>query len=130
MNTNEKWYLDPEELKLEIIKSKELNQPTERFGELMLLLHDNVLKHKKFVMCNWDLKEELKSYSLMRIFKRGIVTVDENLSAKKLFNYFSTAAMFNMMRRKIDLYNRRKKENEYKDKQINDYKRVLNGEKL
>jgi hypothetical protein len=96
----------------------------------MLLLHDNVLKHKKFVMCNWDLKEELKSYSLMRIFKRGIVTVDENLSAKKLFNYFSTAAMFNMMRRKIDLDNRRKKENEYKDKQINDYKRVLNGEKL
>ena len=124
MNTEKdtKNYMDAEELKLEIIKSKELNQPTERFGELMLILHDNVLRHKKFVMLPQDIKDELKSYSLLRIFKRGIITVDSSLTAKKIFNYFSSACMMNMMRRKIDLDNYRKQENEYKDKVIKNAK--------
>lgn len=127
MNKKEtKNYMDAEELKLEIIKSKELNQPTERFGELMILLHDNVLRHKKFVMLDYHTKEEIKSYSLMRIFKRGIITVDSSLTAKKIFNYFSTSAMMNMVRRLLDLKKYKEQENNYKDEVIKSYKSKFN----
>ena len=119
-------YLDSEELKLEIIKSKEQNQPTERFGELMLILHDNILKHKKFVMLDYHVKEELKSYSLMRIFKRGIITCDATQTAKKIFNYFTSAVMINMVRRLIDLNKQKQQENKYKDEVIQNYKTMFN----
>lgn len=113
MSNEKKNYIDADELKQETINSKNSEKPTERFGELMLILHDHILATRKYCNQPKHIKEELKSYSLMRIFKRGIHTVNTDLTSRKLFNYFSTACMINMLHKLQDIIKKEQKERAY-----------------
>ena len=46
-----------------------------------------------------DVKDEIMSFSIYSILKRGFETYDPEATAKKTFNYFSCAAITNMLRK-------------------------------
>lgn len=58
----------------------------------MLLLHDRILLHENFRRYRQDLKDEMKSWSLFRIFKRGLFTYNFQTSP---FSYFTRAIFVN-----------------------------------
>lgn len=89
-------YIDAEEFKSEMLKSQQDNKCTERLGELLIILHDHILTMPRFVKYDKQLKDEMKSYSIFRILKRGIITFDPTSTARRCFNYYTTAGITNM----------------------------------
>lgn len=68
----------------------EERQPSERFGELMLTIADNLLKSPKFARYGQDDKEEMRSSAVYKML-RNLKNIDE---AKKnsLFSYLTLCA--------------------------------------
>ena len=75
-------YIDNEEFMAELIKWRDSHedpderQPSERLGQILLDLHDGILRHSNFRNYRPELKEEMRSYSIYRILKRGLKTFD------------------------------------------------------
>lgn len=67
--------------------------PSERLGQLLMALHDGVLRHKNFRRYHQDVKDDMKSYSLYRILKNGLKSYDP--SKAKAFSYFTRAVFTN-----------------------------------
>ena len=67
--------------------------PSERLGQLMLTLHDHVLSNACFRGYSRDVKDEMKSYSLYRVFKRGLASF--RFGTSKPFSYFTRAVIMN-----------------------------------
>ena len=65
-------------------------QPSERFGELMLEIADNLLKSPKFANYGMDDKEEMRSEAVYKMMK-NIKNVD-GTKRKSLFSYFTLCA--------------------------------------
>ena len=92
-------YIDNQEFLAEMAKWRnsaehiEDRQPTEKLGKLLLDLHEHILCHRNFVGYRQDLKDEMKSYSLYRIFKRGLFTYD--FSCTNPFGYFTRSIFLN-----------------------------------
>lgn len=95
----DKHYIDKAELATEMekwrdsAKDVEDRMPSERLGQMLMALHDNVLKHKNFIGYRQDLKEEMKSYSLYRILKCGLKSFKFGSSSP--FSYFTRAVFVN-----------------------------------
>ena len=51
------------------------------------------MRHRNFIGYRQDIKDEMKSYSLFRIFKRGLFTY--NFECKNPFGYFTRAVFAN-----------------------------------
>lgn len=104
------YYIDETELKSELIHWKnsatnpEDRMPSERLGQLLIALHDNVLRHHNFNRYRQDLKEEMKSYSLFRILKCGLQSFDPDKS--KAFSYFTRSIFMNYIAVIKRYYNR------------------------
>lgn len=92
-------YIDADEFLSEVILSRKENRCTDRLGELLVVLHDHILTRDRFLKKPCHIKQEIKSYSLFRILKRGILTFDPDSTARSCFNYFTTACITNMTRR-------------------------------
>lgn len=98
MKTNN-YYIDNNELLDELLKWRdsaekpEDRQPSERLGELLIKLHDRILCHKNFIGYRQDLKDEMKSYSLFRIFKRGMFSY--KFDKQNPFGYFTRSIFLN-----------------------------------
>lgn len=91
-------YINAEEFLNEMIQSQKDGKCTDRLGELLITLHDHVLTMSRFVKKPQHIKDEAKSFSIYRILKRGILTFDTTSTARRCFNYFTTAAVTNMTR--------------------------------
>lgn len=57
-------------------------------------MHENILHHKNFNRYRPDLKEEMMSYSLFRIFKCGLKSFNFKAGCKP-FSYFTRAIFMN-----------------------------------
>ena len=68
--------------------------PSERLGEILIALHDHILQHRNFARYRQDLKDEMKSWSLFRILKRGLATYDSSRGSTP-FSYFTRAVFMN-----------------------------------
>lgn len=92
-------YIDNDELERELeawrdsASDVEQRVPSERLGQLMMTMHDNVLRHRNFCRYRQDLKEEMKSYSLFRIFKCGLKSF--KFGKAKAFSYFTRSIFLN-----------------------------------
>lgn len=102
-------YIDAEEFLAEMIQSQKDGKCTDKLAELLLTLHNHVLTMSRFVKKPQYIKDEIKSFSIYRILKRGILTFDTTSTARRCFNYFTTAAVTNMTRslQMIDEHNQR-----------------------
>ena len=74
-------------------EAPEERQPSEKLGEMLLKLHDQILKHKNFCRYSISLQEEMKSYSLFRILKCGLSSFDFQKTSP--FSYFTRAVFQN-----------------------------------
>ena len=77
---------------------------------MLMLLHDRILLHSNFRRYNQDLKEEMKSWSLFRILKRGLFTYNFKTSP---FSYFTRAIFLNYMAVLKKYYTKLNKHQEY-----------------
>ena len=82
MNTEKTNYIDAQELYDEVCKSQKEKKCTDRLGELLLILHDHILLRDRFVRKQQMVKDEMKSFSIYRILKRGLYTFDPKKTAK------------------------------------------------
>lgn len=64
-----------------------------RLGEILLLLHDGVLRHDKFRRCRQADKEDMRSYSLERILRKGLYTF--RFDGSSPFKYFTCGIFLN-----------------------------------
>lgn len=86
-------YVDKAELRLEMEKWRlsadrpEDRVPSERLGQLLMVMHDRILGHRDFREYRRDIKEEMMSFSLFRILKRGLATYDPARGSP--FSYFT-----------------------------------------
>lgn len=112
------------------MKSKENGACTEKLGEMLIELHQHILRMPRYNKRSVQDKEEMQSFSIYRILKRGFETYDPEATAKKTFNYFSSAAITNMYRKSLDIDKQRKREAEYKDEilQSNIHTYINDGE--
>lgn len=91
-------YIDDAELRKELVKwrrsgkTPEERTPSERLGQLILLLHDRMLGHFRFRGYPQHVKEDMRSYSLLRVFKRGLATYKFSGSP---FSYFTRGVYMN-----------------------------------
>lgn len=92
-------YIDNNELLLEMEKwqhsaeKPEDRIPSERLGELLLLMHNKILQHRNFNRYRQDLKDEMRSYSLYRIIKCGLKSFKMDKATP--FSYFTRAIFTN-----------------------------------
>lgn len=99
MKENSKYYIDNAELEAEMrayqASSDDPAQrtPSERLGELLLLMHKNILRHANFRNYREDLKEEMASFSVYRILKNGLKSFKFGMATP--FSYFSRAIFNN-----------------------------------
>ena len=110
-------YIDNTELEEELEKWRlsadkvEDRMPSERLGQMLLSMHDGVLRHKNFNKYRQDLKEEMKSYSLYRILKCGLKSFDKNRA--KAFSYFTRSIFMNYITIVMRYYRRLNMHQEY-----------------
>lgn len=79
-------------------------QPSERLGELLILLHDRIMGSGSFRGYRQDLKDEMRSFSIYRILKCGLKSYD--FSKKNPFGYFTRAIQMNYIQVLKQYYNR------------------------
>lgn len=100
MKNKQNFYIDNTELAAELQKWQDSavdpheRTPSERLGEMLILLHDKILQHKNFSGYRQDLKEDMKSYSLFRIIKCGLASYDPSKGSTP-FAYFTRAIFLN-----------------------------------
>lgn len=110
-------YLDNAEFYRELQKWRDSNKdpaqrmPSERLGELLMLLHDRIMGSGRFRGYRQDLKEEMKSFSLYRILKCGLKSYD--FSKKNPFGYFTRAVWLNYIQVLKQYYNKLNRHQEF-----------------
>lgn len=110
-------YLDNAEFYGELLKWRDSHRdpmqrtPSERLGELLILLHDRIMGSGKFRGYRQDLKDEMKSFSIYRILKCGLKSYD--FSKKNPFGYFTRAVQLNYIQVLKQYYNRLNRHQEF-----------------
>jgi hypothetical protein len=95
-------YINSDELLKETLLSKQNSQMTDRFAELLMLLHNHILLRDEFKSKNEDEKQEIKSWSIFTISKyisRGLKTFKDDCTPREVFNYWTRSSRLNMIRR-------------------------------
>lgn len=105
-------YVNNDELQMQMKDYIQTGQISERLGQILIDLHDHILEHKNFRGYRPDLKDEMKSYSLYRIIKRGLRTWDPNRGCKA-FSYITRAIFHNYITILARYYSKLNKHQEY-----------------
>ena len=92
MKPEKEYYINPDDLKNEVEITQRNKQCTDKLATYLITLHKKVLNFPTFRNYSIDEKNEMMSYSLERILKRGIYTADVN---KNLFSYFTSGIYTN-----------------------------------
>lgn len=93
---DKKNYIDNDELEQEMSKYRLTHQVSERLGQILIDLHDHILQHQNFRGYRQDIKDEMRSYSLLRLLKRGLDTYNPDKGCKA-FSYFTRAVFQNFL---------------------------------
>lgn len=96
------YYLSNDELFEEVMNAKRNGFVSERLGQLFMMMHDHILQHNNFRNYPNELKEDMRSYSLLKILKtfRGGHPSKCHFKHKmreKCFGYYSHAIFNNYL---------------------------------
>ena len=108
-------YIDPAELKAEVIASQTMHKCTDGLAQMLMEMHARIFACFPCFKgrCKQDV-EDAQSYSLYRLLKCGIYTADPE---KNLFSYFTTAIKMNGVSHMMKIDKDKRKQEELK-KQI------------
>ena len=114
MTNDKEFYINPDDLKNEVEITQRNKQCTDKLAMFLIKLHKKVLNFPSFRNYSIDEKDEMMSYSLERILKRGIYTADIN---KNLFAYFTSGIYTNYQNHLKRYYKKLNQQREY-EKQV------------
>ena len=114
MKNDKEYYINSDDLKNEVEITQRNKQCTDKLALFLIKLHKKVLNFPSFRNYSTDEKNEMMSYSLERILKRGIYTADIN---KNLFSYFTSGIYTNYQNHLKRYYKRLNQQREY-EKQV------------
>lgn len=112
MKNDREFYIDPDDLKNEVEITQRNKQCTDKLATYLITLHKKVLNFPAFRNYSIDEKDEMMSYSLERILKRGIYTADIN---KNIFSYFTTGIYTNYQNHLKRYYKRLNQQRQYEE---------------
>lgn len=112
MKNTKEFYINPKDLKNEVEITQRNKQCTDKLATYLITLHKKVLNFPAFRNYSIDEKDEMMSYSLERIIKRGIYTADVN---KNLFSYFTTGIYTNFQNHLKRYYKRLNQQRAYEE---------------
>ena len=112
MTNTKEYYIDPDDLKNQVEITQRNKQCTDKLAMFLIKLHKKVLNFPAFRNYSIDEKDEMMSYSLERILKRGIYTADIN---KNIFSYFTTGIYTNYQNHLKRYYKRLNQQREYEE---------------
>ena len=112
MKNDREFYIDPDDLKNEVEITQRNKQCTDKLATYLITLHKKVLNFPAFRNYSIDEKDEMMSYSLERILKRGIYTADIN---KNIFSYFTTGIYTNYQNHLKRYYKRLNQQRAYEE---------------
>lgn len=112
MKDDKEFYINPDDLKNEVEITQRNKQCTDKLATYLITLHRKVLNFPAFRNYSIDEKDEMMSYSLERIIKRGIYTADVN---KNLFAYFTTGIYTNYQNHLKRYYKRLNQQRAYEE---------------
>ena len=112
MKDDKEFYINPDDLKNEVEITQRNKQCTDKLSMFLIKLHKKGLNLPAFRNYSRDEKDEMMSYSLERIIKRGIYTADIN---KNLFAYFTTGIYTNYQNHLKRYYKRLNQQREYEE---------------
>ena len=112
MTNDKEFYINPDDLKNEVEITQRNKQCTDKLATYLITLHKKVLNFPAFRNYSIDEKDEMMSYSLERIIKRGIYTADIN---KNLFAYFTTGIYTNYQNHLKRYYKRLNQQRQYEE---------------
>lgn len=112
MKDDKEFYINPDDLKNEVEITQRNKYCTDKLAMFLIKLHKKVLNFPSFRNYSIDEKDEMMSYSLERIIKRGIYTADIN---KNLFSYFTTGIYTNYQNHLKRYYKRLNQQREYEE---------------
>lgn len=114
MKNDKAYYIDPDDLKKQVEITQRNKQCTDKLATYLITLHKKVLNFPAFRRYSIEEKNEMMSYSLERILKRGIYTANVN---KNLFAYFTSGIYTNFQNHLKRYYKRLNQQREY-EKQV------------
>lgn len=65
------------------------HKPSERLGQMLLDLHDNILMHPNFNKYRDDIKSEMKGDSILKIMYNGLKSYDPSYG-ERAFSYLTS----------------------------------------
>lgn len=93
--TPDKYYIDPQELKVVIVEMQSNGTGmTDEFARMLLLIQEKVLEFPRFSGYPEEVKDEMRSENIMRWVKRGWRTINPE---KNAFSYITTACTLNFL---------------------------------
>ena len=96
-------YIDRTELHSEMKAYKDTGVISERLGQLFITMVDHILGHSNFRNYTADLKEEMKSHTLMLLVKYSHNCDAYERNARQTFNYVTTI-IFNACKQVLQKY--------------------------
>lgn len=112
--------IDNNELFEAVQQYKTTKVASEKLGKLLLDLHNSVLLHRNFNRYPTEVKEDMRSYSLMRVLKRGLDSF--NVARKdECWSYYTHGIFMNYYAFLKQYYNKMNKEREFKVKIMNQF---------
>lgn len=112
MTKDKEFYINPDELKNEVEITQRNKYCSDKLATYLITLHKKVLNFPAFRNYSIDEKDEMMSYSLERMLKRGIYTADIN---KNIFSYFTTGIYTNYQNHLKRYYKRLNQQREYEE---------------
>ena len=112
MKNDKESYINPDDLKNEVEITQRNKQCTDKLALFLIKLHKKVLNFHSFRNYSIDEKNEMMSYSLERLIKRGIYTADIN---KNLFAYFTSGIYTNYQNHLKRYYKRLNQQRAYEE---------------
>lgn len=110
--------INNDELYNAILNYRQTGVKSEQLGKLIFDLHNDVLLHRNFNRYQVEVKEDMRSYSLERIMKRGLETFD--LSRKtQCWTYYTHSVFLNYYVWLKTHYRNINREREFKVKHMN-----------
>lgn len=82
--------IDKEELEKEVLDWKYTHKPSERLGQLLLDLHDNILMLNNFNKYSDDIKADMRGNSILKLMKNGLKSYDPSYGPRA-FSYLTQA---------------------------------------